>query len=121
MSQTPLQINFPAAERQNLGDSKLYSFAEVPSMERLEEDYVLFLTVRAAEPAQERLLADTCTRAISASPLALAAMQLALNKLDSVAFLLDEGDTDEVKSLLRKAMSALAAPSSPLNVDALIN
>lgn len=120
MSHTPLQITFPTAERQSLGDAKLYSFAEVPSMDGSEEDYVLFLTVRAAEPAQERLLADTCTRAISAAPLALGALQLALSKLDSVAFLSEEGDTDEVKTLLRNAMSALVAPA-PISVAGLAN
>lgn len=116
MSLKPLQINFPIAERANVGDPKLYSFANVPSMESSDEDYVLFLTIRAAEPSQERLLADTCTRAISAAPLALDAMQLALNKLDSVAFLSEEGDTDEVKRILLNAMTALMAPA-PLAVS----
>ena len=111
MSLKTLPIEFPLAERKSVGDSKLYSFAKVPSMDSSDEDYVLFLTIRAAEPSQERLLADTCTRAISAAPLALDAMQLALNKLDSVAFLSEEGDTDEVKRILRNAMTALVAPA----------
>lgn len=104
-----LQIKFPAAERANYGDSKLYSFAEVPSLDQANEDYVLFLTVRAADPDQERRIADTCTRAVTQAPKALAAMQAAYAKLDSVAFVSKEGDTDDVKAALLDAMAALVA------------
>ncbi|MFA0998311.1 MULTISPECIES: hypothetical protein [Pseudomonas syringae group] len=109
MNAQPLQIKFPAAERANSGDAKLYSFAEVPSMDQADEDYVLFLTVRAADPYQERLIADTCTRAVTQTPKALAAMQAAYAKLDSVAFVSEEGDTDDVKAALLDAISALLA------------
>jgi hypothetical protein len=109
MSMKPIQINFPTATRANASDAKLYSFAQVPSMEQADVDYILFLTVRAADPKQERLIADTCTRAVSAAPQALAAMQAAYSKLDSVAFVSQEGDTDEVKAALLGAMAALAA------------
>lgn len=109
MSMKLLQIKFPAAVRTNASDAKLYSFAEVPSMDATDEDYILFLTVRAADPVQERLIADTCTRAVTSAPKALAAMQAAYDKLDSVAFVSHEGDTEEVKSVLLDAMAALAA------------
>ncbi|WP_019334929.1 hypothetical protein [Pseudomonas syringae] len=109
MNIKPLQIKFPVAARANSSDSKLYSFAEVPSMDQAAEDYVLFLTVRAADPEQERLIADTCTRAVTSAPKALAAMQAAYAKLDSVAFVSHEGDTDEVKNALLDAIAALAA------------
>lgn len=106
--QKALRINFPPAERASVSDSKLYSHAEVPSMDRADEDYILHLTVRAADPEQERLLADTCTRAVTSAPKALAAMQLAYAKLDSVAFVSEEGDTDEVKSALISAIAAFS-------------
>lgn len=105
----PLQITFPAAARVNVSDAKLYSFAEVPSMDQADEDYTLFLTVRAADPDQERLIADTCTRAVSSAPKVLASMQAAYAKLDSVTFLSEPGDTDEVKAELLDAIAALAA------------
>lgn len=111
MSQTVLTINFPIAQRSSLSDSKLYSFAQVQSMDNADEDYILHLTVRAAEPSVERLLADTCTRAINAAPEVMSAMQLALSALDSVAFLSAEGDTAEVKRALQSAMAALAVPT----------
>lgn len=107
MGPKALQINFPAAERANVSDSKLYSHAEVPSMDRADEDYIVHLTVRGADPDQERLLADTCTRAVTSAPKALAAMHQAYAKLDSVAFVSVEGDTDEVKTALLDAMAAL--------------
>ncbi|WP_235663791.1 hypothetical protein, partial [Pseudomonas amygdali] len=109
MNVQPLHIKFPAAERANSGDAKLYSFAEVPSMDQVDEDYVLFLTVRAADPDQERLIANTCTRAVTQAPKALAAMQAAYAKLDSVAFVSEECDTDDVKAALLDAMAALGA------------
>jgi hypothetical protein len=108
MHTTPLRIEFPVAARANASDAKLYSFAKVPSMDQADEDYVLFLTVRAADPEQERLIADTCTRAVTSSSIALAAMQAAFAKLDSVAFVSQEGDPDEVKAALLDAMAALA-------------
>lgn len=108
MGPKALQINFPTAERASVSDSKLYSHAEVPSMDLADEDYILHLTVRAADPDQERLLADTCTRAVTSAPKALAAMQQAYSTLDSVAFVSEEGDTDEVKSALLEAMAALS-------------
>lgn len=111
MTQIALTINFPNAQRSSLSDSKLYSFAQVKSMDDADEDYILHLTVRAAEPTVERLLADTCTRAINAAPEALSAMQSALTALDSVAFLSEEGDTAEVKRALQSAMASLAVPS----------
>lgn len=111
MSQNALIINFPIAQRSSLSDSKLYSFAQVQSMDNTDEDYILHLTVRAAEPSMERLLADTCTRAINAAPEAMNAMQLALSALDSVAFLSEEGDTTEVKRALSSAMAALSVPT----------
>lgn len=107
MSNKPIQVAFPAATRLNVSDPNLYSFAEVPSMDEADEGYTLFLTARAADPDQERLIADTCTRAINSAPQALAAMQAAYAKLDSVAFVSQEGDTDEVKGLLLDAMAAL--------------
>lgn len=109
MTMKPMQIKFPVAERASVSDSQLYSHAQVPSMDEAGEDYILFLTVRAADPDQERLIADTCTRAVTSAPKALAAMQAAYDKLDSVAFVSHEGDTDEVKRVLLDAMSALVA------------
>ncbi|WP_165442020.1 hypothetical protein [Pseudomonas syringae] len=44
-----------------------------------------------------------------ALPKALAAMQAAYAKLDSVAFVSEEGDTDDVKAALIDAMAALSA------------
>jgi len=108
MTKQPLQLNFPPAARGCHSDSKLYSFAEIPSMDQADEDYVLFLTVRAADPDQERLIADTCTRAINSLPQVLSALQAAYDKLESAAYISEEGDTDEVKRQLSDTILALS-------------
>ncbi|MFL1449274.1 hypothetical protein ACI77O_12835 [Pseudomonas tritici] len=112
MTATPIRINFPMSARANLSDSKLYSNASVACMDQLGHDYILELTVRAADPDQERLLADTCTRAINASRQVASAMQLALQLLESVDHLSVEGDTDNAKAVLTNALHALDAPLS---------
>lgn len=112
MSNPPIQIKFPPAQRANESDARLYSFAEIPSMDRAGEDYVLHLTVRAADSDQERAIADTCTRAINSAGQTTSALHMALVKLDSVAFLAVEGDTDQVKKLIISALQALGAPLS---------
>lgn len=107
MATKPVQIIFPLAKRMSPSCAKLYSLAEVESMDDKDEDYILKLTVCAAEPEQERLLVDTCTTHINGAPEAVSAMVYALNVLDSVAFLQEEGDTDDVKAKLRNALAAL--------------
>ncbi|NVL49813.1 hypothetical protein F2S72_08680 [Pseudomonas syringae pv. actinidiae] len=107
MANKPMQITCPPAARTSASDPKLYSFGQIPSMDDADEDYTLILTVRAADSDQERLIADTCTRAISSTPQAVAAMQAAYAKLDSVAFVSEEGDTDDLKSALLAAIAAL--------------
>lgn len=109
MNMKSLQITFPVAERASYSDAKLYSHGEIPNMDQADEDYILFLTIRAADPVQERLIADTCTRAVNSAPQVLAAMHAAYHQLDSVAFLSTEGDTNAVKSALLDAIAALTA------------
>jgi hypothetical protein len=106
----PIEINFPIADRLSVWDPKLYSFAQVPGMDKKGEDYVLTLTVRAADPRQERQMADTCTTYLNGAPKAVSALVYALNVLDSVAFLQVEGDTDDVKEQLRNALAELRIP-----------
>lgn len=102
---------FPRAQRvSNPSDSKLYSFGVVPAMDRKDQDYILTLTVRAADPATEQGLADYCTKAINAAPKTLRALRAAHAKLDSVAFLAQEGDTDVIKQDLLKAIAQLVDP-----------
>lgn len=109
MSLKPLEIRFFDANRSaENSDSRLYSFAEIPSMDKTGDDYTLYLTVRAADEDVERQIADTCTRAINAAPSALAAMQDAYKALDSVAFLQSEGDTEKVKQALAAAIEAIS-------------
>lgn len=108
MNQKALQIIFPTAERSaNPGDSRLYSFAEIPSMDASDADYSVTLTVSAADPEQERVIADTCTRAINASHSINAVMQASYDALDSVAFLRREGDTDAVKQTLADHLNGI--------------
>ncbi|WP_236490795.1 hypothetical protein [Pseudomonas syringae] len=109
-----IQISFPPAQRVSGSDPKLYSFATVPSMDSADEDYVLHLTVRAGDPEQEQALADSCTQAINSASRTARALQLALHKLDSVAFLETEGDTELVKQVITSALDALGAPAAPL-------
>lgn len=109
MTTVPLRIEFPVAERASHSDAKLYSHAAVPSMDQLEHDYILELIVRAADPDQERLLADTCTRAINQNRQSIAALQLAYEALDSVAHLQAPGDTDNVKAVIADALGKLGA------------
>lgn len=48
------------------------------------------------------------SRAVTSAPKALSSMQAAYAKVDSVAFVSHEGDTDGVKAALMDAMGALA-------------
>lgn len=101
MSQKTLQIRFPAAERSaNPGDPRLYSVAEIPCLDMSDEGYSVILTVSAADPEQERVIADTCTGIINAANSVKTVMQAAYDALDSVAFLRKEGDADAVKQAL---------------------
>lgn len=118
MQTNPIQISFPTAQRVSGSDPKLYSFATVPSMDSGDEDYVLHLIVRAGDPDQEQALADSCTQAINSAPRTARALQLALHKLDSVAFLQTEGDTDLVKQVITSALEALGAPPAPVTPPA---
>lgn len=102
---------FPRAQRaSNPSAPQLYSFGVVPAMDRKNEDYTLTLTVRAADPATKQGLADYCTKAINAAPKTLRALRAAYAKLDSVAFLAQEGDTDAIKQDLLKAIAHLVDP-----------
>jgi hypothetical protein len=113
MSRTPIHINFPAAQRVNASDPKLYSFANVASLDQSGEDYILHLTIRAADTDTERYLADTCTRSITAAPQVSHALEMAYAALDSVAFLKVEGDSDQVKRLIADALSSLRVERCP--------
>lgn len=118
MSQKALQIRFPTAERSaNPGDSRLYSVAEIPSLDMSDEDYSVILTVSAADPEQERAIADSCTRTINAAHSVKTVMQAAYDALDSVAFLRREGDTDAVKQALAEHLNGRCQGSAIAGVD----
>ena len=103
---TALSFFFTRAERpSDLSNGRLYSYGIVPGMD--SDDYQITLTVSVEDPGQERALADHLVRVLNTAPLAEQAMKLASKKLDSVAFLSEEGDTRAVKLSLRIALASL--------------
>lgn len=93
------------AERANHSDAKLYAWGELPHLDARGEDYVFEVRIHTADPAQEQELARYVSAAVTELPRFIDAMTLALAKLDSVAFLSQEGDTKIAKESLRAAIA----------------
>ena len=96
-----------AISRKGDSNSNLYCDVIFPVLDERDEDYHLQIQVGAADPQVEQALIDFVARAVDSVPLVLDAMEFALQKLDSVAFLAKEGDTRVAKQSLRNAIDKL--------------
>lgn len=99
--------SLPVAERASASDSKLYAWGSVPTMDARDEDYVFEVCIHTADPDAERQLAEHVSRCVNSAAMTIDAMEFALQKLDSVAFLSEEGDTNVAKQSLIAAIAAL--------------
>jgi hypothetical protein len=109
---TPQKLFNNALERVQLDPA----VALLPPMEQAIKAAALLLMespadvfAKAAAKMNEAFPPRVHTRAVTQAPKAFAAMQAAYAKLDSVAFVSEEGDTDDVKAALIDAMAALGA------------
>lgn len=93
------------AERVSHSDGKLYAWGDIPKMEAEGEGWIFEVQISTADPAKEQALAKLVSVAVTNLPRFIDAMTYALQKLDSVAFLSEEGDTNIAKQSLREAIA----------------
>jgi hypothetical protein len=103
---------FEPAKRMSDSDSNLYAWATVPALDEAEEMYNVELKISANDPDIELALAKYVVNAVNTVPNVLQVLKQAYSKLDSVAFLTAEGDTDLVKHELSEMIRKLSVPSS---------
>ena len=88
-------------------DGRLHSCGVAPALDAKGAGYSVSLYVQADTPLQQKKLAAALLASVNSRDAALNAMGHALRLLDSVAFVVKEGDTDAPMRKLREAMHAL--------------
>lgn len=96
-----------AVSRKSSSDSRLFCDVLFPALDERDEDYHVQITSAAADPQTEKRLIELCIHAIDMLPGVIDTLQFAHKKLDSVAFLVNEGDTRFAKQSIENILEKL--------------
>ena len=99
---------FATPKRKSDSDSTIFSEAAIPAIDKrypaTGELYSVQLSIAVNDPSEEMQIARTCVEALNDFTELRRTLQAAYEKLDSVAFLRVEGDTDAIKKRIRKLL-----------------